>query len=214
MVAADAVAPQGQLAERVPSVAVGEQRVVADGRGERPLGHAQHDDQVEVEACGERQRRDEHPLAEPPHAAEVGVELDLERAAEHVERGRTGDVVERRQPLEGGVDLLGGPHLVERPGGVGPGAAGEEGEQVAQPRHPDRPRRGTGPRVADGVDQPQDEVAQATHPFGLAAGMGRPSLVAVVVAALDALGHAVVLGRGAGEQRVPVGAPGDDAGGA
>ena len=57
----------------------------------------------------------QHAVAEAADAPEVGAELELERAAEHVEAGRGLDGVEPGEPIERRLHLVGGPLL-----GLGP----------------------------------------------------------------------------------------------
>ena len=79
--------------------------------GKSALGEPADEDAVEVEAEPERDVTHEQAVAESPDAAEVGVELELERAAEHVEPGRGLDGVEPGEPGERGLDLVGRPVL-------------------------------------------------------------------------------------------------------
>ena len=80
---------QRQAATGAGALAVGQEHVVGRAGGERALGHAEHDDDVEVLAEGEADRADEHAVAQAPDAPEVGVELELERAPEALD-GRPG----------------------------------------------------------------------------------------------------------------------------
>ena len=85
-----ALDPVGAAAASSPpargALVVGEERVVAHGGGERALGQAEHDDEVEVEADAHLDGADEHAVAEAADPAEVVLELELEGAVEHVER--------------------------------------------------------------------------------------------------------------------------------
>ena len=86
--------------------------------GNSALGEAAHEHAVEVEPEAERHVAHEHAVAEPADAAEVGVELELERAAEHVHAGRGLDRVEAGEPVQRGFDLVG--RLRSASGHVGP----------------------------------------------------------------------------------------------
>ncbi len=172
MVAPDPLAAERELVARPDPLAVGQEGVVADRGRQRALGHAEHDDQVEVEADGVGQRPDEDALAQPADPAEVGVELELERAPEDVERGGLVDGVERGQAVEPGVDGVGRPDLVGRPvlPAGGPAAADDPVGERAQPRHPLGPRCGTRLGVGERVDDRQHEPAQVAGALGLPAG--------------------------------------------
>ena len=148
----DLVAAQGQLAVGAPALAVGQQRVVTHDAGQGALGQADDHHEVEVEAGGEGQRRHQDALAEAAHPAEVGVELEGQRAPEGVEGRRAVDRIEGGEPGEDGVDLLERPLLVGGP--ARPGA---------------RRRRG-GPRPGAG--------ASATAPPTCGAARRRPRLPA------------------------------------
>ena len=89
------------------TLVVGQERVVADRGGERALCQAEHHDQVEIEADAHLHGADEHAVAEPADATEVVLELELERAVEHLERHRALDGVEGTEAVQGLVDPLG-----------------------------------------------------------------------------------------------------------
>ena len=89
--------------------------------GERALGQAEHDHDVEVLAEGQPDRADEHAVAEAADPAEVGVELQLQRAAEPLHRGDGVDAVEPAEAVEGGDDLVVGHAFGLGPGGPGTG---------------------------------------------------------------------------------------------
>jgi hypothetical protein len=159
MVATHRLVAQRQFAPRMPPVAVGQEGIVAHDAGQRALGQAEHDDEVEIEADGERQRGDQHAVAESAHPSQVGVELQRQGAAEDIERGRRLDVVQGGQSIEDGVDPLGGPTLLVRPGRPLGVVAGDPCGEPSQPIDPDLP----GLRLAVGldevVDQPQHDLA-------------------------------------------------------
>ena len=53
--------------------------------GEEPLGQAAHEHPVEFEPDAERDVAHQQAVAEAAHPTQVGVELELERAPEHVD---------------------------------------------------------------------------------------------------------------------------------
>ena len=117
MVAADAVAAQRAARRRgrrrSPS---GSRESSRTGAGSVPSAMPSTTTRSRSRPDGEGQGPDEHALAEPAHAPEVGVELDLERAAERRRAAAASSMPSSDgQALERGVDLLGGPHLVGRP---------------------------------------------------------------------------------------------------
>ena len=118
MLAVDALVAERELVTRGLPFVIWEQRVVTDRCRERALGEAEDDHEVEVEPDAHRDRADEDAVAEAADASEVGLELERERAREHVEADRAFDVVEGREPVERGLDPLGGLAF-----GVGPAFA-------------------------------------------------------------------------------------------
>ena len=85
MVVVDPRGAQGQRAVGGAAIGVGEEGVVVHPGGEEPLGQAAHEHAVEVEPEAERDVAHQQPVAEAADAPEVGVELELERAPEHVD---------------------------------------------------------------------------------------------------------------------------------
>ena len=81
-------------------LAITEQRIVARDRREQALGQPADPQAVEVDAQGHPDRSDEHAVAEAADAVARRVELELERSAEHVDRRRRIDGVERAEPVE------------------------------------------------------------------------------------------------------------------
>ena len=99
----DLIAPQAERALRGRTLCVGQERVVPHRRREGPLGHAQRDQQVELGTESHGDGTDEHALAETTDATQVRLELDGERAGEHLEIDRRLDLVERGEAIEGQI---------------------------------------------------------------------------------------------------------------
>ena len=146
VLALDALAPQWQLPPSRRPFVVGEQRVVADRPGEGPLGQAQDDDQVEVQADAHRDRADEDAFPEAADPSEVGLQLQFEGPGEHVEPDRSLDGVERGQAIERCLDPFGGLGLRRRPAVAC--VASRVPDQF--PRHPPGPARRGRSTVAPG----------------------------------------------------------------
>ena len=209
----DVAGPQGELAAGGVAVLVGEEGVVPERGGERALGHADGDDQVEVDPDAHRHRPDQHAFAEPADAAEVRFELDGERAGEHVEADRTFEVVEHRQPVEREDQALGGAALGFGPGGA-PGRAAEDvGQQPLGPADAVAPG-GRGFGAGEPVGQPEHEPAQVDRPVGILP-VADDAPVRVLVLDRFQLDPVGLLGEPVGvvlEAQVPVGPAGDDSG--
>jgi hypothetical protein len=162
VVVVDARGAQGQGTVDDAAVGVGEQGVFADPRGEGALGETAHVDTVELEPEAERDVTHQHAVAEAAHPAEVGVELEFQRAPEDVD-GRFGlDRVEPGEALQRGLDLLGGAHLLLGPGGARGLGAEEFADEVLGPGDEPGPARGRGPCrvVAEGACEIGDERLQ------------------------------------------------------
>ena len=186
MVVVDARRAQRQHALRGAPVGVGEQRVVADAHGERTLGETAHEHAVEVEPEAERDVAHEDALAEATDPPEVGVELELERAAEHVEAGGGLDRIEPGEAIERRFDLVGGLLLRLRPCAT----AGIVGEELAQ--QPPRPERQIAPADA-GLGTGCERVAELGDERVERA--CRVELVDVPVGTRFAVGHRELLGQ-------------------
>ena len=87
VLAFDALLAESELVARGLPFEVGQERVVAHGRGESAFRQAEDDHEVEVEPDAHADRADEHAVAEAADASEVGFELERERAREHIEAG-------------------------------------------------------------------------------------------------------------------------------
>ena len=85
VVVVDPGRPQGEGAVSGAAVGVGEQRVVVHAGGEESLRQPADEHPIEVEPEAQRHVTHEQPVAEATDPAEVGVELQLERAPEHVD---------------------------------------------------------------------------------------------------------------------------------
>ena len=131
VLALDPVGPQGELAAGAGPLVVGQEGVVADGGGERALGQAEDHDEVEVEADAHLDRADEHAVAEATDAAEVLLELELERAVEHLEGDGLLDRVEGTEPVQRLVDALGRLALGRSSQPLAAGCAAEEAAEPA-----------------------------------------------------------------------------------
>ena len=88
-------------------VGVGKERVVAHVRRKGAFDEPTHEHAVEVEAETESDMPHEDSVAETADATQIGVELELERAAEDVEAGRRLDRVEPGEAFERGLHLVG-----------------------------------------------------------------------------------------------------------
>ena len=156
----DPLGTQAQRAAGGAAVVVGEQRVVPDPRGEGALDQPADEDAVEIEAQPEGDRADQDAVAEATDPAEVGVELERERAPEHVEPGRGLDRVEAGEPFEGGLHLLRRLALVLGPARRAAGLRRGGGPPAAVPTR--RGRANSAGRVALGelLLQLGDERAQ------------------------------------------------------
>ena len=163
VLALDAFGPQGQLAAGAGALVVGEERVVAHGGRERALGEAEDHDEVEVEPDAHLHRADEHTVAEPAHPAEVLLELELERAVEHLEADGVLHRIEGTEAVQCVVDPLRGLALGRV---VPPLPAAGAAEEAAQPAlRPGgvlapgaRPGRGGG-EVVDDLEHEPPELA-------------------------------------------------------
>ena len=125
MFAFDALPAKRELVARRLPFEVGKERVVAHGRGEGAFGEAEDDDEIEVESDAHGDRPDEDAVAESADTPEVGFELERKRAREDVEIDGAFDLVEGREPVEGGLDAVGGLAF-----GLGPAlAAGDAAER-------------------------------------------------------------------------------------
>ena len=115
VVVVDARCAQRQHTVGRAPIGIGEQGVVVHPGGEGALCEPAHEHAVEVEPEPERDVTHEDAVPEVADAAEVGIELELERAAEHVETGsgldrvEPGETIERRLHFVGGVLLRLGP---------------------------------------------------------------------------------------------------------
>ena len=204
--------PQGERAVRGPTVGVGEQRVVAHAPGEGALDQAAHDDDVEVEAEPARHGTDAHAVAEAADAPEVGVELERERPAEHVDARRGLDRVEPGQPFERGLDLVGSRPLGLRPRlptALRSQVAVDEALRPVGQLAPGSTGRGTGvERVGEAGDEREQVAGLGELPL--------EPLGARVVVGAGAFPRHVVLARRhlAPERMLPLAVPAHDAGAA
>ncbi len=152
------VACNGSAPSVAASLGVGEQRVVVHATGEHPFGETAHEHSVQVEPEPERDVSHEDAVAEAPHPAEVGVQLQLEGATEHGEAGSSFDGVEPGQAFQRGVDLV--CRLAFR---FGPRTAAGLGRQeiVHEPFGPAAQLAPSLPRIAgEGLDEVGDEHLQ------------------------------------------------------
>ena len=125
MFAFDALAAKRELVARRLPFEVRKERVVTHGSGEGAFGEAEDDHEIEVESDAHGDRPDEDAVAEPPDTPEVGFELERKRAREDVEIDGPFDLVEGREPVEGGLDAVGSLAF-----GLGPAfAAGDAAER-------------------------------------------------------------------------------------
>ena len=205
------IGPQGELAAGAGPLVVGQEGVVADDRGERALGESEDHHEIEVEADPHLDRADEHTIPEATDAAEVLLELELERAVEHLEGDGLLHRVERTEPVQRLVDALGRSVLDGIPS-LAAGAATEE---------PDEPPLGPVGVVAPGpglrglgrevVDHLQHEPAQIASPVGLLAlSLGHP--LGEVVVELGLVGSLVAQQGVLAEAQIPVAPARDDGG--
>ncbi len=205
------IGPQGELAAGAGPLVVGQEGVVADDRGERALGESEDHHEIEVEADPHLDRADEHTIPEATNAAEVLLELELERAVEHLEGDGVLHRVESTEPVQRLVDALGRSVLDGIPS-LAAGAATEE---------PDEPPLGPVGVVAPGpglrglgrevVDHLQHEPAQIASPVGLLAlSLGHP--LGEVVVELGLVGSLVAQQGVLAEAQIPVAPARDDGG--
>ena len=142
------VGVDGQRAIGERSVGVAQQRFRRWGSGQQALAGADHDEQLERLADGERQRPDVHTDADATDAPGCAVELGLERVGEDDAGDRLGESVESAQSIECGLhgrvrlELVGGqrgdaavptePAVQETMTKVGPVLPWELGTRLAQ----------------------------------------------------------------------------------
>ena len=116
------------------------------------------------------------PFAHAPDPTEVGLELELQGAGEHVEVDRLLDRVQAGQPVQGPLDPFGRLLLGQRPGGPAALAAEQRAQDGAGPSRPARPTAEAGrPPAARSSIRPSDEPAQGPGPVGLGAQASRPA---------------------------------------
>ena len=115
LVVGGAIGTERQLAAERGALAVAEERVVVRHRREPALGQAAHPQPVEVDAEGHAHRPDEHAVAQAADPIARGVELELERAPEHLDRRPGIDRVEGAEPVEHRFDPTGRDLFERRP---------------------------------------------------------------------------------------------------
>ena len=161
MLPLDDLTPQRQLAAGQLAVVVAEQRVLADRGWERAFCQAEHDNEVEVEANPHADRPNEDSLAEPTDASEIAVELERERAGEHVECYRALDRVESAESIERQLHPLSRSALLGRPACPLVRATEVACEVPIGPLDLVAPAARTLRLLLQIVDQADDEISQA-----------------------------------------------------
>ena len=136
--------------------------------GKRPLGQAEDDHEVEVEADAHGHRADEHAVAEPADPTEVALQLELQRAGEHVQADRALDGVEGAEPIERPLHPLGGLALDVGPGGAPRGAVRAARRPSAGPRLGARSNARGGLGAGQVVDHVEDEAAKVVRAAAVA----------------------------------------------
>ena len=108
------------------------------------------------------------PSPNRPTPTEVVLELELERAVEHLERHRALDGVEGTEAVQGLVDPFGRLPLREVDPALAAGVAAEEpAEPAGGPRGVLAPAARVGGGGAEVVHHAEHELAQLPRPFGV-----------------------------------------------
>ena len=202
------VGGQRQHAAGAHPLPVGQEHVVRRAGGEGALGHPQHDHDVEVLAQREAHGAHEHAVAQATDPPEVGVELQLQRAAEAL-HGRLGiDGVEAAHPVERTEHLVGRRPLRLRPRRPGAVAAEEAVDEFVPERGEPRPRgrRGGQPRPEVEDEGPEVLGLAGATPRALGGRRGR-----LVGHGDRRVGGAAQAGGQRSQPLVPVPATGHDA---
>ena len=191
------------------SDAIGEQGIIAASSRERPLGHTDNDDLIELEAEPEGDGADEHPVAERAVAAQVVGELKLQGPTERPGGGLGVDAIEVAEAVDRRVDSLGCGLFFERPvGPQGLAAKVRANERTAPGGEP-------GPCSAHtaGVEcriEVGDEVGECAGRLGVATVTGGLPFEFGVAFGIDGIGLEIV-GQ-AGQSVLPLFESCDDAG--
>lgn len=155
---ADAIRSGPQLRSGEP-LGVRQERVLPHTAGQQSLGAPEDEHQVEVDAEDVGEPPHQHHLPEAPDAREVGVELELERPLQRVERRPVVDGVERRDALQRRIDALRRRALRGRPAAALVLAA-ELAPYEAAHRSDEVLPRGAGCRVVESGAEACDERRQ------------------------------------------------------